>query len=160
MGVERERKFLVPGDEWRAEVVSVHRIRQGFLSTDLRRVVRVRVVDDNAGYLTVKGARHGISRAEYEYPVPVADAVEMLERLCLPGRIDKLRHVCGSEHYELIVDEFGGDHQGLVLAEVEYHGESTEAALPGWLGTEVTGDDRYSNAALAARPGTDEGSTP
>ncbi|MDH6134215.1 adenylate cyclase [Kitasatospora sp. MAA4] len=154
MGVERERKFLVAGAAWRAEVVSVHRIRQGFLSTDLQRVVRVRVVDESAGYLTVKGARRGISRAEYEYPVPVADAIEMLEQLCLPGRIDKTRHVCGSDGYQLIVDEFGGDHQGLVLAEVEYDGESTDAVLPGWLGAEVTGDDRYSNAVLALGSGS------
>ncbi|WP_327070463.1 CYTH domain-containing protein [Kitasatospora sp. NBC_01250] len=150
MGTERERKFLVTGEDWRAEAVSAHRIRQGFLSRDLERVVRIRVVDDRAGYLTVKGARSGISRPEYEYPIPVADAIEMLDRMCLPGRIDKVRHVCGADGYQLTVDEFGGVHQGLLLAEVEYDEGVTDAVLPGWLGTEVTDDDRYSNAVLAA----------
>ncbi|MCX4745123.1 CYTH domain-containing protein [Kitasatospora sp. NBC_01287] len=174
MGIESERKFLVHNDVWRTDAVSSHRIRQGFLSTDPERVVRIRVTDNSTGpaatglvttgpattgLITIKGARSGMSRPEFEYPVPAAEAVEMLEQLCLPGVIDKVRHVCtpqGPAEYELTVDEFAGANHGLVLAEVEYRAlpadPSDRGALPRWLGPEVTEDGRYANAALAVHP--------
>lgn len=148
MGVEIERKFLVTDAGWRDGAAT--RIRQGYLSRDPARTVRVRVADGRA-YLTVKGPNDGPRRAEYEYPIPRADADELLA-LCAPPIIDKTRYVsvyCGTR-WE--VDEFLGANAGLVVAEVELPAADAPFARPAWLGREVTDDARYYNANLAARP--------
>lgn len=153
MGIEIERKFLIHGPQWREDVVRSHRIRQGYLCTDVERVVRVRLVDDETGFITVKGRRHGATRAEFEYQIPGPDAVAMLDRLCLRPFIEKRRHVLSLRPGAWVVDEFLGVHEGLVLAEVELPDEDSMPPVPAWAGRDVTADDRYTNAALIASGG-------
>ena len=150
MAQEIERKFLVNGDAWRA-LASGTRYRQGYLSTVKERTVRVRTIDDQ-GFLTIKGVTVGARRAEYEYPIPVQDANEMLDGLCERPLIEKTRYKI--KHAGLIweVDEFAGENQGLIIAEVELSDEAQALELPEWVGAEVTDDPRYYNANLIAHP--------
>jgi len=150
MPVEIERKFLVAGDGWRGLAPGRH-YRQGYLSTEAARTVRVRAVGDS-GYLTIKGATVNATRVEYEYRIPVEDAHAMLEGLCERPLIEKTRYRI--EHDGLVweVDEFAGENEGLLMAEVELESEDQEIALPDWIGEEVTGDPRYYNANLIANP--------
>lgn len=149
MGKEIERKFLVTGNGWRDAPATTY--RQGYLSTDRNRTVRVRVAGDK-GFLTIKGITVGASRTEYEYPIPVEDALEMLANLCLRPLIEKRRYRVdhGGPIWE--VDVFFGDNEGLILAEVELENESQQIDLPPWIGREVTGDARFYNANLITHP--------
>jgi CYTH domain-containing protein len=147
---EIERKFLVTSDEWRIGAQG-KRYRQGYLSIDVDRTVRVRVAGDQ-GFLTVKGRSAGASRAEYEYPIPVAHAEEMLDRLCLRPLIEKTRYRVAHGGLVWEVDVFAGESSGLTVAEVELEAEDQAVALPPWVGREVTGDPRYANASLVQRP--------
>lgn len=152
MATEIERKFLVASDAWRHHPQSDggRRLVQGYLSRDPARTVRVRVAGEQA-WLTIKGASQGASRAEFEYPIPLADAQALLA-LCEQPLIDKTRHTLtvGGTVWE--VDEFHGDNAGLVLAELELTAEDQPFARPDWLGEEVTHDPRYFNSALLAHP--------
>jgi len=150
MAVEIERKFLVQGDGWRGLVPGKH-YRQGYLSTDADRTVRVRVIEDR-GYLTIKGATVNATRAEYEYAIPVEDAHAMLDTLCERPLVEKTRYRI--EHQGMVweVDEFAGENAGLLLAEVELDSEDQVIALPDWAGEEVTGELRYYNSNLIANP--------
>jgi adenylate cyclase len=148
MGIEIERKFLVVGDAWRGAPAKVY--AQGYLNRDKQRTVRVRVVED-AAWLTVKGASAGATRAEFEYPIPVADALEMLA-LCDGPLIRKTRRVVVHAGATWEIDEFEGDNAGLVVAEIELASEDTAFEPPPWLGAEVTHDARYFNSNLAAEP--------
>jgi CYTH domain-containing protein len=150
MGVEIERKFLVVGEAWRAGA-SGQVYRQGYLATDPDRTVRVRVVG-NQGYLTVKGRSEGLVRAEFEYPIPSADATEMLDRLCPRPLIEKTRYRLVHAGRVWEVDEFSGENLGLVLAEVELSDPTEPIQLPEWVGDEVSDDPRYYNANLARHP--------
>ncbi len=150
MPVEIERKFLVTCDAWRAEATGSRRIVQGYLASDPTRAVRIRIAGDEA-WLTIKGAASGISRAEFEYPVPAADAGEMLA-LCLPGSIEKIRHLVPHDNQLWEVDEFLGDNAGLVIAEIELDAPEQAIVLPSWAGCDVTHDPRYLNANLAKHP--------
>ena len=151
MGVEIERKFLVADDDWRREVASRIHIRQGYLSTDPECPIRVRIHGADA-CITIKGKAVGMVRAEFEYPIPVADAKQMLDRLCRSVIIDKVRHTIRRDDLEWVVDEFSGDNHGLVIAEVELRDPSQEIERPTWLGAEVTEDHRYDNSELAVKP--------
>lgn len=150
MGTEIERKFLVVGDAWR-QGASGTDYRQGYLCTTPERTVRVRVAGDK-GYLTIKGARKGVSRLEFEYAIPLADAQAMLDSMCVRPLIEKTRYRVAHEGLEWEVDEFAGENAGLVVAEVELEREDQEVPLPAWVGKEVSTDDRYANANLAERP--------
>ncbi len=150
MATEIERKFLLRHDSWR-EGAQGQRYRQGYLSTDKERVVRVRTVGDT-GYLTIKGIARGISRLEFEYPIPLADAESMLESLCLGPIIDKTRYRIPYGEHVFEVDEFHGENTGLIVAEVELGSEDEGFERPDWLGEEVTDDSRYANAALIEHP--------
>jgi CYTH domain-containing protein len=149
MAKEIERKFLVTGDGWRAGHGSDY--RQGYLSIDPERTVRVRVAGTTA-QLTIKGLTEGATRAEYEYPVPLAEANIMLDTLCLHPLIEKRRYRI--EHRGMIweVDEFRGDNAGLVVAEIELDDEHQPFEKPDWIGDEVTSDPRFYNANLVSRP--------
>ncbi|WP_030990690.1 CYTH domain-containing protein [Streptomyces sp. NRRL WC-3744] len=153
MGREIERKFLLRGDDWRARVTRTTLLRQGYLSTDPRREVRVRVADETEAFLTVKAKRPGPERAEFEYPIPVPDARELLAH-CTGRLIEKRRHhLAVSAPGEWVVDEYTGVHTGLLVLEIEWtDAEDPSLALPPWAGDDVTGDRRYSNAALATEP--------
>ena len=152
MAREIERKFLVTTDGWRAGSRGVP-YRQGYLSAgaDSCCTVRVRIAAELA-WLTIKGRPEAGARDEYEYPIPVADAQEMLERLCVGGRIEKIRHRVPHAGRTWEVDEFAGENAPLVVAEVELDDIDAEISLPPWVGLEVTYDPRYTNAALARDP--------
>jgi len=152
MAKEIERKFLVAGDGWRPGARGVP-YRQGYLGAGANAscTVRARVAGQRA-FLTVKGRASGGVRDEYEYPIPVADAKEMLERLCVGGRVEKLRHRVPFAGRTWEVDEFTGENAPLVVAEVELDRIDAEVSLPPWVGLEVTDDPRYTNAALARDP--------
>jgi adenylate cyclase len=150
MGKEIERKFLVVGDVWRSLGPGTL-MQQGYLSTDLERVVRVRLEGDDAS-LTIKGQSVGATRGEWEYTIPKQDAEEMLTQLCLRPLIEKTRYRIIHEGMLWEVDEFLGDNEGLVVAEIELTSEDQSFAKPAWIGEEVTGDARYYNANLLMRP--------
>jgi adenylate cyclase len=149
MAVETERKFLVSGDAWRSLGTPVP-YAQGYLARGNGVTVRIRVAGEKA-FFTVKGPVKGISRPEFEYPVPVNDALEMLG-LCKDPVIKKKRTRIPHASHVWEVDEFGGDNQGLIVAEVELSSPDEEVALPPWVGSEVTGDPRYYNSNLAVHP--------
>ena len=153
MAKEIERKFLVAGDGWRAAASPGIRYRQGYLSAgaDAGCTVRVRIGGERA-YLTVKGPAAGAARDEYEYPIPVADAAEMLERLSAGGAVEKVRHRVPFAGRVWEVDVFDGENAPLVVAEVEIERADAPVVLPPWVGAEVTDDARYTNAALARAP--------
>lgn len=153
MAQEIERKFLVCGD-FKTEAYQSTRIIQGYLSSQPRRIVRVRV-KGNKGYITIKGQTNdtGVSRFEWEKEIAVDEALSLLE-LAEPGIIDKTRYLIkntdGRHVWE--VDEFHGDNEGLVMAEIELAAEDEPFDKPEWLGKEVTGDPRYYNSMLKEHP--------
>ncbi|MEE8173199.1 MAG: CYTH domain-containing protein [Alphaproteobacteria bacterium] len=150
MAQEIERKFLVAGDAWRALAEGVV-YRQGYLSTDVERTLRVRVAGPK-GTLTVKGITVGATRTEFEYEIPLTDAEAMLDALCIRPLIEKTRHRIEFDGLVWEVDVFAGDNHGLVVAEVELAREDQAFRLPDWIGEEVTDDPRYYNANLVAHP--------
>lgn len=152
MGTEIERKFLVCGDQWRLNAIGTL-YRQGYIVNTPEKTVRVRIAGDR-GYLTIKGATVDVSRAEFEYEIPVTDAAEMLETLCQGPLIEKTRHkiLVGDLLWE--VDEFSGDNVGLIMAEVELPAPDYPLELPDWVGEEVSHDVRYFNANLSHTPYT------
>lgn len=144
---EIERKFLVIG-EFKHVAVTSFRIIQGYLSSVPERTVRVRITDEK-GFITVKGISNasGTTRYEWEKEIPVSEARELLN-LCEPGIIDKTRYLVKAEPYTYEVDEFHGENEGLILAEIELPSEDAVFTKPDWLGKEVTGDVRYYNSML------------
>lgn len=153
MAQEIERKFLVNG-EFMPFVTKSTRITQGYLSSVPERTVRVRIKGEK-GYITIKGigSDSGASRYEWEKEIPVSEVDDLL-KICEPGVIDKTRHhvVAGKHTYE--VDEFYGENQGLIVAEIELSSENEDFIKPEWLGTEVTGDVKYYNSMLMKHPYT------
>ena len=150
MGQEIERKFLVVGDGWRAGATGTP-YRQGFLSTDPRRTVRVRVVGE-LGFLTIKGMTVGARRTEHEYEIPLADAEQMLDELCEHPLIEKVRYTRRIGGHTWEIDVFEGRNEGLVVAEIELEHEDELFETPDWVGDEVTSDPRYFNANLVKSP--------
>lgn len=150
MAVEIERKFLVQRNLWIPPGQGTH-YQQGYLSTDPVRTVRVRHAGDRA-FLTIKGSQCHGACVEFEYEIPVADALEMLNTLCLASLIEKIRFrvFVGSHWWD--VDEFLGQNAGLLVAEIELNHHRERFEMPAWIGVEVTGDARYFNAALCANP--------
>lgn len=153
MAQEIERKFLVQG-EFKSQAFQAERIIQGYLSSQPERTVRVRIRGDR-GFLTIKGksSENGVSRYEWEKEIPLAEALELMS-LTEPGRIDKTRYLVRKGEHIFEVDEFYGENEGLILAEVELKDENEVFEKPEWLGTEVTGDLRYYNAMLTGHPFT------
>ena len=157
MGIEIERKFRVAGEGWRAGAERVQAMAQGYLN-DLAVVaggmqkasVRVRIEGERA-FLNIKSRELGHTRQEFDYPVPVEDARQLLA-LCVGGLVEKRRHYVRHAGHLWEVDEFLGDNAGLVVAEIELASADEAFARPAWLGTEVTDAPRYYNLALAERP--------
>ncbi|TVQ07646.1 MAG: CYTH domain-containing protein [Bacteroidetes bacterium] len=149
--MEIERKFRVKGD-FKKDAHDQFRISQGYLSSDPSRTVRVRIKGERA-YLTIKGSSSasGASRFEWEKEISVADAQELL-KICEPGIIDKTRFLVDFKGHTFEVDEFYGDNEGLVVAEIELESEEEAFEKPDWLGEEVTGDNKYYNAMLKQNP--------
>jgi adenylate cyclase len=151
MAQEIERKFLVLGD-FKQQAVAEKRMIQGYLSSVPERTVRVRISGESA-FLTIKGksSDDGLTRYEWEKEIAVQEAQELLQ-LCEKGIIDKTRYVVPVGEHDFEVDEFHGDNEGLILAEVELKSLSDDVKFPDWLGQEVTGDVRYYNAELSRFP--------
>ena len=150
MSLEIERKYLVRNDSWRRPGTGT-RYRQGYLLTEPDRNVRIRV-GSGRGFITIKGPMVNRARTEYEYPIPVQDANEMLDTLCLKPLIEKTRYTIGHAGLLWEVDEFEGENAGLIIAEVELADADQQIRLPDWIGEEVTDDLRYYNASLISRP--------
>jgi adenylate cyclase len=151
MPTEIERKFLVKGD-FKQSAFEAVKIKQGYLSSVPERTVRIRIKADKA-FITIKGAGNasGASRFEWEKEIPVNEANELM-KICEPGVIDKTRYLIESGRHTFEVDEFYGENQGLIMAEIELQDEDEEFIKPAWLGVEVTGDEKYYNSSLVKRP--------
>lgn len=151
MAQEIEKKFLVAG-EFKESAKKATRITQGYLSSVPERTVRVRVKGEK-GYITVKGIGNdsGASRFEWEKEIPVEDVRDLL-KICEPGVIDKTRYLVDCDGHTFEVDEFYGDNEGLIVAEVELSDENEAFTRPSWLGEEVTGDKKYYNSMLMKNP--------
>lgn len=147
MATETERKFLVRGDYKKFAVKAIN-ITQGYLTVDPAKTIRVRITDDEA-FLTIKSPRkdHVLSRGEWEFRIPVNDAVDLLE-ISLPGRVIKTRYIIPAGDFKYEVDEFHDKNEGLVVAEIELRSEEDVFEKPDWLGEEVTGDPRYYSSML------------
>lgn len=146
MGVETEYKYLVKNNLYKEDYLSKVEICQGYLSRDPERTVRVRI-KDRQGYITIKGKTQGASRLEFEYSIPLADAVELL-KLCKTPVIKKVRYRVEYDGMIWEVDEFLSPRQGLVLAEIELDHPSRSYAIPPFVGENVTGDPQYYNSML------------
>ena len=149
MGVEIERKFLVASDGWRAHVVRSLHIRDGIIARTPNRKVRVRVSDGTAT-LAIKAKTRGIVDAEYEYPIPLDDAEELLRLHCDGVTLRKTRHEVPHAGRLWQVDVYEDILAGIELAEVELPHETAALVVPSWVGTEVTGDPRYKKVSLLA----------
>jgi CYTH domain-containing protein len=150
MAREVERKFLVTGDGWKTAAPGVV-FRQGYLSTTKERTVRVRTEGDRAR-LAIKGLTAGVSRLEFEYDIPLLDANRILDDLCERPLIEKTRYRLASGHHTWEIDEFHGENEGLVVAEIELASADEPFERPAWVGREVSNDPRYFNANLIRRP--------
>lgn len=151
MPQEIERKFLLKNDDWRNLSQEVQHYQQGYIRTKNHSTVRVRIAGEK-GYLTLKGKSKGMTRSEYEYEIPLEQAREILQELCDQPPISKNRYklYLGENLWE--IDEFLGDNQGLILAEIELKDEKQTLELPQWIKKEVTTDARYYNSNLALNP--------
>ena len=147
--IEIERKYLVTNNNYKSGTPI--RISQGYICSEENRVVRVRIKGDKA-YLTIKNATIGFARNEYEYEIPVADAKAMLHNTCQQPIIDKTRYILEHKGFIWEIDEFHGDNEGLVVAEIELENKNQQFELPDFIGEEVTDDARYYNACLFKNP--------
>jgi adenylate cyclase len=150
MGKEIERKFLVRSDAWRSLAKGTS-YRQGYLNSAKERTVRIRTIADSA-FLTIKGLTVGATRSEYEYEIPLADCNAMLDALAEKPIIEKKRYKVPLEGLTWEIDEFFGENDGLIVAEVELESEGQTLRLPDWVGEEVTADPRYFNSNLIKHP--------
>lgn len=152
MAVEIERKFLVLDDSYKHEAFAKSHIQQGYICSERGRTVRIRIRDEHA-YITIKGPSldGGLSRYEFEQEIPLDDAQKLLT-LCDSGMIDKVRWLVKSGEHTFEVDEFFGDNEGLVMAEVELRTADEQPVFPHFIGKEVTGDRRYYNSQLRRNP--------
>ncbi len=151
MAIEIEHKFLLANDDWRNHVSRSVKYRQGYLSSQATSSIRVRISDDHA-WLNIKSATIGTHRHEYEYEIPLTDADEILTNLCRKPLIEKTRYFVTHDHHLWEIDEFDGDNQGLIVAEIELDAIGQSFSRPLWLGQEVTEDLRYYNNNLAVHP--------
>ncbi len=150
MGREIEKKFLIADNSWQG-LVAGEVYCQGYLNSEKGRTVRVRIIGDR-GILTIKGPSEAGARPEYEYDIPLDDAREILDLLCYKPLIEKIRYCIPFAGFTWEVDEFKGENEGLLMAEIELEFVGQEFAKPAWIGREVTGDSRYYNANLVQHP--------
>jgi adenylate cyclase len=151
MATEIERKFLVDRTSWQPDPATGTRYHQGYLSSEPGSTVRVRIAGDG-GFLTIKGMTRGIARSEFEYPIPLADARQLLSELCHHPLIEKIRYREPWDGLTWEVDVFEGENAGLIVAEIELPTPDWAFTRPPWIGREVSDDPRYFNAALSRNP--------
>ncbi|MES9993952.1 MAG: CYTH domain-containing protein [Candidatus Thiodiazotropha sp.] len=151
MALEIERKYLVINEKWRDSIIKESVMKQGYLASQPNATVRVRISGSEAR-LTIKGSSRGISRSEFEYPIPLEDAQQLLDNHISGALIEKVRYrvQCGAHVWDL--DVFDGANRGLVVAEVELGSEDEAFLVPEWAGEEVSMDSRYYNANLVSHP--------
>lgn len=151
MGIEIERKFLVHKEKW-SQVVKENKslYRQGYIVSDPKKTIRVRVTD-KIGFITIKGPAKGLSRSEYEYQIPKEDAIQLLDTFC-NTEVSKIRNFISHDNKLWEVDEFLGQNEGLIVAEIELVSEDETFSLPDWIDKEVTSEKKYSNSSLARNP--------
>lgn len=151
MATEIERKFLVTNDSWKKEVTSTAEYTQGYLATERSCSIRIRV-EQNRASLNIKSATLGISRNEYDYPIPLSEANEILQDLCIKPLLKKTRYHVPHGTHVWEIDVFDGDNKGLVVAEIELETQDELFSRPDWLGEEVSDDPRYYNVRLVDHP--------
>jgi adenylate cyclase len=151
MGMEIEKKFLVINDHWRTTADTCESVIQGYFTTDQQCSIRVRLSGDKAN-LNIKSATLGITRTEYDYPIPATEAQEMLEHLCTKPLIEKKRYHVHYRQHLWEVDVFSGENEGLVVAEIELAHTDEDFIRPDWIGAEVSDDPRYYNVCLVKNP--------
>ncbi|MCK4708523.1 MAG: CYTH domain-containing protein [Gammaproteobacteria bacterium] len=151
MAIEIERKFLLKNDDWRQQIQSSNLIRQAYLAPLDTSSVRVRIEGDKAN-INIKSATLGIRRLEYEYEIPMSDAIEMMDQLCRKPQVNKTRHLVLIGKHTWEIDEFYDESEGLVVAEIELNDENEAFEKPEWLGQEVSDDSRYYNVSLIKHP--------
>jgi CYTH domain-containing protein len=150
MGVEIERKYLLKSNDWKKLIVNSFKIKQGYLNSNIERTVRVRVID-NKGFLTIKSKNIGITRSEFEYEIPLKDAVNLLD-LCEKPIIEKIRNLVIFENKTWEIDDFEGVNKGLIIAEIELISEKESLTIPTWIGKEVSDETKYYNSSLITNP--------
>lgn len=151
MGLEIERKFLIKKEAWsKVRPYKSNLIRQAYLLTDPHKTIRLRVTDQK-GFITIKGARKDITRAEFEYEIPVEEADQMIDQFT-DKMIEKIRHYVLLDNKTREVDEFKGSNEGLWVAEIELQFEHEKISIPDWVGEEVSSDNRYANSNLISHP--------
>ncbi|MGR8979326.1 MAG: CYTH domain-containing protein [Gammaproteobacteria bacterium] len=151
MAIEVEHKFLLANNDWRNHIHRSVKFRQGYLSSLPTSSIRVRICDHQA-WLNIKSATIGNQRSEYEYEIPLSDAEQILDSLCGKPLIEKTRHFVFDTGHVWEIDEFEGENQGLIVAEIELEEAGQSFVKPSWLGLEVTDDLRYYNNNLALHP--------
>ncbi|RDH86023.1 MAG: adenylate cyclase [endosymbiont of Galathealinum brachiosum] len=151
MPIEIERKFLLVNTDWREQVTSSYRIRQGYMGEIDKASVRIRVQGDKAN-INIKSATLSMRRMEYEYEIPLIEAQEMLDQLCKQPQVDKTRFIVEQGKFKWEIDEFYGENEGLLVAEIELDDENETFDKPDWVGEEVTEDPRYYNVNLIKHP--------
>ena len=151
MNKEIERKFLVIGKSYRKEASKVLEIQQGYISETKRTITRVRI-ENHEAYLTIKENKKEISKLEFEYSIPIKDGNYLIDNLCNNQTISKTRYIVNFESCRWEIDEFGGDNEGLVIAEIELEDEDQHFEKPYWIKSEVTEDSRYYNVNLIKNP--------
>ncbi|MBQ7941960.1 MAG: CYTH domain-containing protein [Muribaculaceae bacterium] len=147
MAIEIEHKYLVKNNSYKNIATACTHICQGYLSKDKERTVRIRITD-NSAYITIKGKNTGDKRMEYEYPIPLDDARQLLDTLCIKPIIEKFRHIVKYNGNTWEVDEFRGALKGLILAEIEIPSSEYKYDIPPFVGKNVTNDSRYYNSNL------------
>lgn len=151
--IEIERKFLLVSDDWRSQVSHASHLEQGYFSSGKGYNLRSRIVDGKEAFLTIKAqGANPVSKLEFEYPIPVADAKIMLGCFCLGRTLSKTRHFLDFGGFTWEIDEFEGANAGLIVAEIELPSPDTDFPRPAWLGEEVTADFRYRNSNLVRVP--------
>jgi len=151
MAIEIEHKFLLATADWRKQIQKSVKYKQGYLSSQPTSSIRVRIADTHA-WLNIKSASMGTERSEFEYEIPLPDAEQIIATLCAKPLIEKTRYFVPNDHNLWEIDEFEGDNQGLIVAEIELNEVGQPFTKPTWLGAEVTHDLRYYNNNLAVNP--------
>ena len=151
MGIEIERRFLVKSEEWKSKVILTQDISQAYLNSSVDEwATRIRIINNNAAYITLKSSLNGLVNNEFEYSIPIKDAIELIK--LSKYKITKTRHQLKINKKDWVVDLFHGSNSPLKIAEIELNSESEEIEVPSWCGQEITGMKSLSNASLAKTP--------
>ena len=151
MGIEIERRFLVENEDWKDQVIRSESFSQAYLNSSVDEwTTRVRIIDNNKGYITLKSSLNGLINYEFEYSIPRKDAIELIQ--LSKYKITKIRYQLKINKKNWVVDVFEKSNSGLKIAEIELNSESEEIRVPSWCGQEITGIKSLSNASLAKAP--------